>query len=130
MNITNAIKTLAVAAVAFGVLTVFSGGRALFGGEAERAALGNIVSFVVWFNFLAGFAYIVAGAGLWLNRRWVRWATTALLLTTALVGVAFGVHVMSGGAYEMRTVGALTLRFVFWLVAAVLVKRSSTPEKR
>jgi hypothetical protein len=37
---------------------------ALFGTEATRAAAGNAVPFVLWFNFLAGFAYILAGLGL------------------------------------------------------------------
>ena len=47
----------AVVAIVFGLATVISGGRALFGG----ADMGAVVPFVLWFNFLAGFAY-VAGA--------------------------------------------------------------------
>jgi hypothetical protein len=47
-------KSLAVMAVLFGLLTVFSGGRTLFGGEAARLAAGAIVPFVLWFNFVAG----------------------------------------------------------------------------
>jgi hypothetical protein len=43
----------ALVAVAFGIFTVFVGGRTLFGGPVERAAAGNIVPFVLWFNFLA-----------------------------------------------------------------------------
>lgn len=129
MNTTNTIKGLAVAAAAFGLLTVISGGRALFGGEAERASLGNIVGFVVWFNFLAGFAYLAAAAGLWSNRIWGRWAAASLALMTALVGLAFGLHVMGGGAFEMRTVGALTLRFLFWLFIAMLVVRASPAQR-
>ena len=35
------LKWLAIAAIAFGALTVFSGGRALFGGMEARAELGN-----------------------------------------------------------------------------------------
>lgn len=40
----------------FGLLMIRSGGGVQFGGEASDA--GAIVSFVVWFNFLAGFAYV------------------------------------------------------------------------
>ena len=36
----------------------------------------------------------------------------ALALGTAMVAAAFGVHVLGGGTFEMRTVGALALRFV------------------
>jgi len=56
----------AVVAVAFGIVTIIVGGKTLFGGPAERAAAGNIVPFVLWFNFIAGFAYVVAGCGVFL----------------------------------------------------------------
>jgi len=44
----------AVVALAFGALTVVSGGM----------DMGAVVPFVLWFNFLAGFAYITAGLAL------------------------------------------------------------------
>ena len=50
------VKSLAGVAVLFGLLTVLSGGRTLFGGEAGRLAAGAIVPFVLWVNFVAGFA--------------------------------------------------------------------------
>ena len=54
----------ALVALVFGALTVTSGGKVLFGSEATRAAAGAYVPFVLWFNFLAGFAYVAAGVGL------------------------------------------------------------------
>ena len=118
------IRTLAVVAIVFGALTVASGGRALFGGSDARAAAGNAVDYVLWFNFLAGFAYVVAGIGLWRARRWAAMLAVALALATALIAAAFGFHVFGGGAYEMRTVGALALRFGFWAVVSVVAWRS------
>ncbi|MDP6882721.1 MAG: hypothetical protein QF830_01170 [Rhodospirillales bacterium] len=59
---------LAFVAAAFGLVTLKSGGEVLFFEGAGRQAAGDYVSFVVWFNFLAGFAYIVAAAGLALWR--------------------------------------------------------------
>lgn len=112
------LKVLAAVAVVFGVLTVFSGWQGLFGDAATRAALGHTVGYVLWFNFLAGFAYVAAGLGLWRGERWGRWLATALALGTALVAAAFGLHVLRGGAFEMRTVGALALRLGFWAVVA------------
>jgi hypothetical protein len=44
------VKSLAVVTVLFGLLTVLSGGRTLFGGEAARLAAGAIVPFVLWFK--------------------------------------------------------------------------------
>jgi hypothetical protein len=57
-------RSLTVAAISrnrLRSLDDLSGGRALFGG----ADMGAVVPFVLWFNFLAGFAYVAAGLGLW-----------------------------------------------------------------
>ena len=123
MKVSNTLKTLAVVAIAFGGLTIFSGGRALFGGTEAQAAVGNAVGFVLWFNFLAGFAYVATGIGLLQSRQWATTAATVLALTTALATAAFGLHVMQGGRYEMRTVGALALRLGFWVLVAIVAKK-------
>lgn len=111
-------KPVAVIALAFGLLTLKSGGGVLFV-EGPRLAAGDYVPFVVWFNFLAGFAYITAAIGLW---RWERWAArlaAAIAILTLLTFAAFGLHVLTGGAFEMRTVGAMTLRSGVWTAIAV-----------
>ena len=121
----------AVVVTLFGLLTVLSGGRALFGGPEARAAVGDAVPFVLWFNFLAGFAYVAAGIGLILQTNWATKLSIAILVATVLVMIAFGVHVLLGGTYEMRTVWAMSLRTVVWGVVVGLVIRNpdgSTPE--
>jgi hypothetical protein len=112
------LKGLAVAAVVFGLVTIVSGGRALFGPPEVRAALGHTVPFVLWFNFLAGFLYVLAGAGLLWEKRWAAHLSLLLAISTLVVFAAFGVHVFSGGAYETRTLGAMTLRSLFWVAVA------------
>ena len=114
----------AIVALVFGALTVFSGGRALFGGADARAAVGDAVPFVLWFNFLAGFAYVVAGIGLLLRHRPALWLSLGILVATGLVFLAFGVHVLKGGAYEMRTVGAMILRIAVWAAISVVAIRN------
>lgn len=125
MKTSRRLQVLSVIAIAFGLLTIMSGGRALFGGAAEQAAVGNAVWFVLWFNFFAGFAYVAAGIGLWQAKRWSAWVAYLLALTTALVAAAFGWNVLSGVAYEMRTVGALVLRLGFWVGVSIVVWRSN-----
>lgn len=110
-------------AVMFGLLTIFSGGMALFGG----AEMGNAVGFVLWFNFLAGFFYVVAGIGMALKRAWSWWLALAIAIGSASVLAAFGLHVVWGGAYEMRTVFAMTLRAAVWLVMALVAGRTIGP---
>ena len=84
----------AVVAIVFGLATVISGGSALFG-EADMAA---VVPFVLWFNFVAGFAYLLAGFGLW-----------------------------RGGAYESRTMAAMILRLGIWATIATVAAKIRWP---
>ena len=116
---------LALVAFAFGLVTIREGGSVLFGEGAATA--GNFVPFVVWFNFVAGFFYLAAAAGVWLGAPWGRGLALALTLATALVFAAFGIHVALGGAYEMRTVAAMTLRTLFWAAVVVFAGRGRSP---
>ncbi len=112
------LRVLAVVAIAFGAASVISGGAVLFGGQAGAA--GNAIAFVVWFNFLGGFAYIAAGAGLWRRASWAPGAAAVLALLTALVFAALGGYIAAGAAFEMRTVAAMTLRTLLWVAIAGL----------
>ncbi len=116
---------MALVAVGFGLLTIKEGGAVLAGNEAALAAAGNYVPFVLWFNFVAGFAYVVAGIGLWLQQRWAICLAVAIAATTALVFAAFGVHVYSGGVYEQRTVIAMSMRTLVWVAIAATALRAS-----
>lgn len=106
---------LAFVAAAFGLVTLKSGGEVLFFEGAGRQAAGDYVSFVVWFNFLAGFAYIVAAAGLALWRPWAVPLAMTIALLTVVIFAALGVWIVIGGAFEIRTVGAMALRSLVWL---------------
>lgn len=118
------LKAAGTIGMVFGLLTISSGGTALFGGEAARAAVGNAVPFVLWFNFVAGFAYVLAGLGLLLNRSWAVWLSIAIAVATLLVLAAFALHVAGGGLYEMRTVGAMLLRAAVWACIAIVSWRT------
>jgi len=54
----------ALIAAAFGFVTIAVGGSTLVSVLENRDEAGNIVNFVLWFNFLAGFAYVAAAVGL------------------------------------------------------------------
>jgi uncharacterized membrane protein len=129
-NTAPRIKIAAVVAIVFGLLTILSGGQALFGVPRAQAAAGDAVAFVLWFNFGGGFAYVAAGIGLFLATRWSVWLAAFIVLSTLLVFAAFGVHIWSGGAYEMRTVGAMTLRSLVWIAIAVVGFRASNAVRK
>lgn len=111
-------NALALAAVIFGVATVAAGGRVLLGVGSARQAAGSYLVPVVAFNFAAGFAYVAAGAGLALGRRWAARLATGVAAATLVVFAGFGLHVAAGGAYEPRTAIALAFRSAFWIAFA------------
>ncbi|WP_286192530.1 hypothetical protein [Stappia sp. BW2] len=118
------LRIAGAAAVVFGLMTVLSGGTVLFGGDQLSSLAGNVVSFVVWINFLAGFAYVMTGIGLWFARGWARWMAIAILTGTAIVLCAFLVYVSQGGPHETRTLVALIFRTGFWAIVASTALRA------
>lgn len=117
------IRVLSFIATAFGLLSIKEGGAIVMGQESAVIAAGNYVPFVVWFNFLAGFAYVGAGIGLWLQHRWAVYLAFVIAAATALAFAAFGVQVYLEAAYEPRTVFAMSLRLLVWLVIAIVAER-------
>lgn len=114
-------------AVVFGALTIVSGGQALFGGVAAQEAVGNAVPFVLWFNFLSGFAYVLAGIGIFLRKHWATALAAALAVAILAVFAFFGLHILRGGAFEARTVGAMVLRAAVWIGIAIYMWRGRMP---
>lgn len=114
------LRIMAAVAVLFGILTIKSGGQVLFGDETYRVAAGHYVPFVLWFNFMAGFAYLIAGVGIALSKQWSVWLSLLIAASTLLVFAALGLHIYADGAYETRTVAAMTLRSTVWVVIFAL----------
>jgi hypothetical protein len=114
---------LGVLAVLFGFATLAEGSQVLFGSEAARAEAGNVVPFVLMFNFGAGFLYVTSGLATLFKRDFTVWVARALAVSTLLVFAAFGVHVLAGGAHETRTIVAMTVRSSFWVAQALLLAR-------
>jgi len=114
------LKIIALIAIAFGLLTLKSGGEVLFIDGAGRAAAGNYVPFVLWSNFLLGFLYILAGIGIWMQKRWGAWLAILIALVTLIVFAAFGWHINNGGLFEARTLKAMILRSSVWTVIALV----------
>ena len=107
-----------VVAVSFGLLSIFSAGMVLFGPKIAQPAAGAYVDFVVWFNSFSGFAYVLAGYGMWQRKRWGGGQAVLITIAIAVVSVGFGMHLASGASYEIRTVAALGFRLGLWLAIA------------
>lgn len=105
---------MAAFATGFGLMTIYSGGSVLFiDGEARRNA-GNYVPFVLWFNFVAGFAYIAAAYGMLMRYRYTVGLSILIAGFTLTVFAAFGYFIIMGGEFETKTVVAMTLRSFVW----------------
>ena len=113
-----------VIAVVFGLLTIKSGGSVLFVDGIAREDAGNYVPFVLWFNFLAGFAYLLAGVGLFMQKHWAVWISIFIVVATLVVFAILGLHILKGGMYEVRTVAAMSLRTVVWVLIAMFAYRN------
>lgn len=105
-------------AVVFGLLTIKSGGSVLFVDGIAREEAGNYVPFVLWFNFLAGFAYLLAAAGLFMQKHWAVWISILIAVSTIVIFALFGLHILNDGLYEVRTVVAMSLRTAVWTLIA------------
>ncbi len=114
---------LAVFIGIFGILTIKSGGEVLFIDGVGRKAAGNYVPFVLWFNFLAGFAYLAGAVGIALWQPWTKPLSLTIASLTVLCFAAFGIHILMDGLYETRTVGAMTFRSLVWIGVAISVWR-------
>ncbi len=114
---------MTILAVIFGLVTIQSGGSVLFIDGIAREDAGNYVPFVLWFNFLAGFAYLLAGAGLFMQRHWAAWLSIIIVVATIVVFALFGLHILNDGLYEARTVVAMSLRTVIWVLIAMFAYR-------
>ena len=124
------LKVLGAIATVFGLMTLVSGGQALFLGPDRGIDMGQVVTPVLVFNFVAGFAYMAAGVGIWRGWRWA--AQLALVLAILTVGMFgyLGLHILGGGSYEMRTVVAMGFRAAFWaLVAFVAMRNVGIPRR-
>lgn len=114
---------ITIIAIVFGLLTIKSGGAVLFVDGPDRDAAGNYAPFVLWFNFLAGFFYLLAGAGLFMQKPWAAWLSVFIVAATVVVFALFGLHILNGGLYEARTVVAMSLRTMVWAAIAVFASR-------
>jgi len=112
---------IGLVAVVFGALTIKSGGDVLFWSEEARVAAGDYVPFVLWFNFVSGFFYIIAGVAFWANKTWSLWLAAAILVGIISVFLALGLSVLIVDIpYETRTVVAMVVRTTVWSVILVL----------
>ncbi len=115
------VNLIALIALIFGAMTLFSGGSVLFADGQARADAGNFVPFILWFNFIAGFFYIAASVGIFTWQKWGLTLSRLIFIATIIASFGLAGYIATGGSFEMRTVMAMILRSVVWLAIAIAV---------
>ncbi|HEA26645.1 MAG TPA: hypothetical protein ENH92_05925 [Ectothiorhodospiraceae bacterium] len=118
---------VAIVALVFGALTVKAGGLVLFSEGEFHQLQGSFVPFVVWFNFIAGFAYIIAAIGIFCMCAWSIQLSYAIAIASASFFILFGMHVIGGGSYELHTVVVMTIRTLLWIAISFVVHSKIIP---
>ncbi len=121
---------MTIIAVLFGLITIKSGGTVLFVDGEFRQQVGNYVPFVVWFNFIAGFAYVIAGVGIWKRKRWAVLLAALIALVTLVVFSIFTVYIFDGGLYEQRTLIAMSGRSLLWIFIGYFAYKAVQTEQK
>ena len=123
LNRPISIRVVTIIAFIFGLLTIKSGGSVLFIDGPDRVAAGTYTPFVLWFNFIAGFFYLLAAVGLFLQKTWAAWLAVVIVTATLIVFAVFALHISNDGIYESRTVYAMALRSLVWAAIALFAYR-------
>ena len=117
------IRIISFFAIVFGAMTIKSAGLVLFTeGEFHQQA-GNYLPLIVWFNFIAGFLYIIAGGGLWRFSQWSVWLSFFIVFSTLIAFAVLGASIGMGEAYELRTVIAMAFRTSVWVIISIVAYR-------
>mgnify|MGYP000908321560 FL=1 len=112
----------------FGLMTILSGGRSLFT-ENGIATRGNIVPLVLWFNFFAGFFYLVASISIFKLKPCVEKLSIAIAISNSIVLVYLLNHIFQGQLYEHKTLIAMIFRTLFWILFALYFIKSNSFKK-
>ena len=92
---------ISLVAIIFGIMTLKSGYTTLFVAGAKAAA-GEVVLFVLWINFIMGFAYTGAGIGVLMGKPWAKNLSIGIAVITLLTYAAFGLNITLGGIWKMK----------------------------
>jgi hypothetical protein len=109
---------LIVIPVFFGLVTLREGSANLFG-TPEIV----IVPFVLWYNFVAGAFYVLAGVGFARRAAWAPKLALGIAVGNALVLLALLVHIGVGLPFAARTPFAMIFRTFLWVALAYLGRR-------
>lgn len=118
-----------VLAILFGGMTLVEGGVLVFGGAKALEEAGNVVPWVLYYNFAAGFVYVLTGLATLMDKPIAKKFALGLALVNLLVLISLIIYILTGGLYLQRTPVAMTVRTLFWAVQAATLWRFVWPRE-
>ncbi len=114
------IYIISIVLLSFGLLTLFLSSSIIFDLFEIRAKEGHYVLFIVWANFICSILYLFSAYGLIKYRQWI--TKTLSIASTILILAFIGLllHIKGGGAYEVKTIGAMILRITITLLLTII----------
>jgi uncharacterized membrane-anchored protein len=114
----NRHRCAAVLAFILGLLSIKEGGSVLLGLSTKAY---TILPWLVWYNVVLGFVSVIAGIGMWMQRRWgVTFAATIVSLH-GLVFVILIILFAFREAVALNSIMAMLFRTVVWVGIMMLM---------
>ncbi len=106
------IKILSLVGIIFGIITIISGSKVLFGSDP-----GYVVFLpLVIFNTVMGFVYIVPGVVAWRNPVLSKTIAGIVLLLNLGALITITYFYFADGVIAFQSLGAMSFRSIVWLI--------------
>ena len=116
----NLLKIIGGFLAIFGLIMIAMTTSVIFDLFGIRELEGNYVMSVVIANWFAGFLYLVAAYGIFKNQKWSYIPLLISAITLIISFIFLQVHIQDGGAFEAKTIKALSIRIVLSLIFAMI----------
>ena len=125
----NLLKIIGGFLAIFGLIMVAMTTSVMFDLFGVRELEGNFVMSVVIANWIAGVLYLIAAYGIFKNQKWTYIPLLISAITLIISFIFLQVHIQDGGAFEEKTIKALSIRIVLSLIFAMITYIKITKKK-
>jgi hypothetical protein len=118
----NFYRLTAIPAFIIGLLSIKEGGSVLLGLSTKAYP---VLPWLVWYNVVMGFVSVIAGAGLWMQRRWGSVLAAVILPCHGIVFLSLMALVMFGKTVARISIMAMLFRTAVWFVIYMVLRWKS-----
>jgi hypothetical protein len=115
----NFYRLTSIPAFIIGLLSIREGGGVLLGLSTKAYP---VLPWLVWYNVVVGFVSVIAGVGLWTQRRWGGVLAAMILLCHGIVFLSLMALVMFGKTVARISTMAMLFRTAMWLVIYMVLR--------